>query len=154
MRKFSAKLTLMLDPARHLPLQPFSWAPSETRLAIEEIVSDALTHFDEQWFWPAHPLDDVSNGHTGLYVGATGVIWALEHLRRIAATKAHIDFRPVLPRLIAANKAEFTSENCQEYAAHGSLLFGDMGTALLATRLAPAGTMADLVEKRTKANMA
>jgi hypothetical protein len=66
----------MLDHARHVPLRSLPWNADAARAAIEEIVSDAQAHFDEQRFWPAHPLDDgASDGHTSFYFGATGVVW-------------------------------------------------------------------------------
>jgi hypothetical protein len=143
----------MLDPSRHVPLQQLSWSTEEARSAIEEIVSDALAHFDKERYWPAHPLDDgLSDGSTGFYYGATGMIWGLEYLRRVGATRADIDFRPVLAHVLDANRAQFTREN-YHYADHGSLLFGDMGTALVVMRLAPSPAAADLIEARTKANL-
>ena len=139
----------MIDQARHVPLRAVPWNTGEAAAAIEEIVSDALAHFDAARFWPAHPLDDVSDGHTSVYLGATGMIWALDDLGRTGATTNHFDFRPVLPSLIEANKAEFAA---MDYAAHGSLLFGDLGTALLAMRLDPSPSIADAIEVRAAAN--
>jgi hypothetical protein len=142
----------MLDPARHVPLQSLPWNVDEVRSEIEDIVSDHLVHFDENGFWPAHPLEDgLSDGDASFYFGATGVIWALEYLRRIGATEADLDFRPVLPRLIDANKAQFKAAG-NGYSDHGSFLFGDMGTALLVMRLAPTNKLADFIEERAKAN--
>src|SRR5262249_29872125 len=61
----------MLDQARHVPFLPVPWNASEAATAIEQIVSDALEHFNAERFWPAHPLDEgVSDGHTSLYCGA------------------------------------------------------------------------------------
>ena len=60
-------------------------------------------------------------GGTGRFKGATGsgtMTWADDAKREV-----RIDFRPVLPGLIEANKAEFTRAtraNYQEYAEHGS----------------------------------
>jgi hypothetical protein len=140
----------MPEYARHVPLLPVPWNASEARRAIELIVSDALVHFDAERFWPAHPLDEgVPDGHTSIYCGATGVIWALEYLARMAATEAHFDFRRNLPRLIEANKAEFQSGY---YSEHGSLLFGDLGAALLAMRLTPSPAIADTIQARGDAN--
>jgi Lanthionine synthetase C-like protein len=144
----------MLDHARHVPLQPLAWTANEACSAIDEIVSDALTSFDERRFWPSHPLEDgLPDGHPSLYAGATGVIWALQYLERIGATESHFDFRPVLPRLIAASRAQFTNGKTDAYAKHGSFLLGDMGTALLAMRLAPTSDIADLIKTRATANM-
>ena len=57
-----------------------------------------------------------------------------------------------MPHLVAANKREFTPETYGEYAAHGSFLFGDMGTGLVAMRLAPSASIAELVHAKATAN--
>ena len=141
----------MPEKARHVPLRDATWSADEAASAIDEIVSDALAHLDAERFWPAHPLDDgVSDGNTSFYFGATGVMWALEYLRRVGATRADFDFRPCLPRLIEANRAEFASG---PYPAHGSFLFGDLGTGLLAMGLSPTPAIADSVYARAEANL-
>jgi hypothetical protein len=140
----------MLEKSRHVPLRALAWDPSEASNAIREIVCDALDHFDHERFWPAHLLEDgVPDGDTSLYFGATGMVWALQYLARIGATERDHDFRPVLPRLIDANRAEFAQ---RPYSSHGSLLFGDMGTALLAMRIDPSPTIADAIYARANAN--
>ena len=144
----------MLYHARHVPLQPLAWTANEACLAIDEIVSDTLCHFDERRLWPSHPLEDgLPDGHPSLYAGAAGVIWALNYLERIGATESHFDFRPVLPRVIAASKAQFMNGTREAYTRHGSFLVGDLGTALLVMKLAPASDIADLIKTRTTANM-
>jgi hypothetical protein len=143
----------MFEQARHVPLRPLPWNAGEAQAAIEDIIGDALAHFDGERFWPAHPLDEnVSDGHTSLYLGATGMIWALDYLGRVGATTQCTDFRLIVPSLITANAAEFMLENYQEYAAHGSFLVGDMGTGLVAMRLTPSASIADLVFARADAN--
>jgi len=144
--------TPMFEHARHVPLRPLPWNAGAAEVAIEEAVRDAFAHFDPEKFWPAHPLDDVPNGHTSFYVGATGMIWALDYLGRVGATTTTTDFPPIVPKLLDANRAEFTPETYKEYAAHGSFLFGDMGTGLLAMRLAPSTSIADMVYDRASAN--
>jgi hypothetical protein len=141
----------MIEQVRHLPLRPIRWSDSDVTAAIEDIVADGLEHFDAGRFWPAHPLDEgIRDGHTSFYFGATGMMWGLEYLRRVGATNAQFDFRPVLPRLMEANSAELPGY--KDYAAHGSLLFGDLGTALLVMRLDPTPAIADLIYTRANAN--
>jgi hypothetical protein len=48
----------MIDATRHVPLRAIAWEPGAVRLAIDEIVADAISAFDTRLFWPAHPLDD------------------------------------------------------------------------------------------------
>ena len=142
----------MGETARHVPLRPLGWNAGEVSAAIEDIAADALAHFDDERFWPAHPLEDgLRDGTTSFYMGATGVIWALDYLRRVGATKASFDFSPVLSRLIEKNRAEFANQN---YSAHGSLLFGDLGTGLAVMRLRSEPALADAVYARADANSA
>jgi hypothetical protein len=136
-----------------VPLLPLPWSAGEAALAIEEIAFDALEHCHGERFWPAHPLDEgVEDGNTSFYIGATGVIWAIEYLVRTGAINARFDFRPLLPSLMEANKVEFTGGEYRDYAAHGSFLFGDLGTALLAMRLALSAAIADAIHARADAN--
>jgi hypothetical protein len=138
------------DKSRHVPLRSLVWDAGEAVNAIQEIISDALDHFDREGFWPAHPLEDGKpDGNTSLYCGATGMIWALHYLARVGATKTGYDFRPVLPRLMEANRAEFAQ---QAYSNQGSLLFGDMGTALVAARVDWSLAIADAIYARASAN--
>lgn len=139
----------MTEPVRHVPLRPIRWSESDAAAAIEDIVADALGHFDPERFWPAHPLDeDVSDGHASLYIGAAGMIWGIDHLCQVGATKAH-DFRPILPRLLQASQVEHAK---WPYAAHGSLLLGDLGTALVVMRLDPSSAISDFIHARAEAN--
>jgi hypothetical protein len=144
----------VFDPKRHVPLQPTPWDAADVRAAIEDIVSDTLAHFGRNKGWPAHPMDDgVLDGNASFYFGATGVMWALDYLQRVGATRASVDFRPDLPPLRDAIKAEFAHKTLGSYADHGSFLFGDMGTALLAMRLDPKVERADLIAQRAEGNM-
>ena len=143
----------MITAGRHRPLAQNAWNESAVRAAIDEIAADAIAHFHPDTFWPGHPSDDgVGDGHPSFYYGAAGVIWALDYLHRIGATRVADDFRPVLPKLLERTIANFESNSPADYAKHGSLLFGDMGAALLAMRLAPTSSLADLVYRRAEAN--
>jgi hypothetical protein len=140
----------MIEDARHVPLRPIPWSESGAVAAIKDIVADGLEHFHAERFWPAHPLDDVEDGHSSFYVGATGMMWGIDYLGLVGATDTRFDFRPFLPRLMEVNRAELPAY--EDYAAHGSLLFGDLGTDLLVMRLDPTPAVADLIYARAEAN--
>jgi lanthionine synthetase-like protein len=143
----------MITAGRHRPLAQDAWDESAVRAAIEEIAVDAIAHFHPDTFWPAHPSDDgVGDGDPSFYKGAAGVIWALDYLHRIGATRVAEDFRPVLPKLMEHTIIDFKASSPTDYEKHGSLLRGDMGAALLAMRLAPTLSLADLVYGRAEAN--
>jgi hypothetical protein len=140
----------MFDTARHVPLRTVEWVAGEAQAAIDGIAADALAQFDQARFWPAHPQDDGAlDGETSIYFGAAGVIWALDYLSRAGATRHAYDFVPVLDRLIDANRGQFAK---LDYHAHGSLLFGDLGTLLVAMRLRPDAATADAIHERASAN--
>jgi hypothetical protein len=142
---------LVIERSRHAPLRPDPWDPHVVGAAIDEIVSDALAHFDDETLWPAHPLDEhLKDGHSSIYYGAAGVIWALEYLRRSGATQARFDFGPTLARLLEITRAEMAGYG--DYSENGSLLLGDLGTALLIMRVAPTAALADMVHARAIGN--
>lgn len=140
----------MIDKARHVPLRPLTWDPEKVASSIEDVVSDALAHFEPDRFWPGHPLDETSDGELGFYFGATGIIWALDYLRGAGATEAEFDFRPSLGGLLEASKAPVPGY--EDYARHASFLNGDFGTALLVMRLSPAPDLANYIHTRASAN--
>jgi len=141
----------MIEPSRHVPLRSDPWDQDAVAQAIDEIVADALHQFGDDQLWPAYPLDGgLKDGDSSIYSGAAGVIWALEHLKRVGATNANFDFRPYLPQLLEKTKTEMAT--FKDYANTGSLLYGDMGTALLIMHLEPSPTLADLIHMRAVAN--
>jgi hypothetical protein len=143
----------MITPGRHRPLVQEAWTESAVRGAIEEIAADAIAHFHPDTFWPAHPSDDgVGDSDPSFYKGAAGVIWALDYLHRIGATRVAGDFRSVLSKLTERTVIDHEASSPTDYEKHGSLLRGDMGAALLAMRLEPTSSLADLVYRRAQAN--
>jgi hypothetical protein len=51
----------------------------------------------------------MEDGHSSIYVGAAGVIWALEHLKGVGAATANFDFRPYLLQLLERTRSEMTT---------------------------------------------
>jgi hypothetical protein len=100
----------MHGQSRHVPLRPLPWDSATATRAIDEIIADALAHFGGDQLWPAHPMDDdVKDGNSSIYMGAAGMIWALEYLRRMGANKTPFDFRPYLTQLLEKTRAEMQS---------------------------------------------
>src|SRR5882672_2279163 len=97
----------IFDRARHVPMPPDPWDPEVAKAAINEIVDDAIKNFDAARFWPVHPQDDEApDGSSSIYIGAAGVMWALDHLKRTGAVDKALDYSAVLPALAAASRAE------------------------------------------------
>lgn len=115
---------IVFDPSRHAPLHAAVWDERRARAAISGIASDTVAAASERGLWPVHPED--RDGDTlafyDLYLGASGVVWALDELKR--AGMLENAFRPDLDLndWIAANRACFLGYDRVE-----SLLSGDAG---------------------------
>jgi hypothetical protein len=53
----------MIDPSRQVALRSIPWSTFAASAAIEEIVADAVRHFDAERFWPSHPSEDGRPDH-------------------------------------------------------------------------------------------
>jgi hypothetical protein len=122
-----AYIMIVIEHARHVPIRSLPRSDRDVCAAINDIVADALEHFDCEQFRPAHPLDRDLFLTNGLQLRPTGMIWAIDYLGRVGATEKRFDVRPFLSRLLDASRA--LQPLYQEYAVHGSLLVGDLGTA-------------------------
>jgi hypothetical protein len=141
----------MIDATRHVPLVSLSWDAAEAQRTIDDVVEEACAAWDQARFWPAHPQDDgAEDGDTSLYVGATGVIWAIDHLTRTGATRHHRTFATLLDRLVEAARQHRAALG--DYGLHGSLHFGDFPALLVAMRLRPDAVTADAIHERASDN--
>ena len=74
---------VLFDRTEHESLAPSRWEERRAVLAIEEITARTIDTHEPGRFWPRHPLDDygsASDRDKGLWIGAAGVLWALNHL--------------------------------------------------------------------------
>src|SRR4051812_36102857 len=82
----------LYDPAEHEPLADVEWSDAAARDGVFEIVADALAACDDG-LWPFH-VDDRADGEVNpehascVYLGAAGVVLALDWLAREAGTPA------------------------------------------------------------------
>ena len=144
----------MINSARHIPMAAsLTWDAAEAQRAIDEIVEDACCGCEETHFWSAHPQDDgAKDGDTSLYLGAAGVIWALDNLARTGATREDCTFVGFRDRLVEAARLQRAALG--NYARHASLHFGDFPALLVAMRLQPDEATADAIHARASDNNA
>ena len=76
---------MLYDPHAHEPLRDEEWRRAAAEAEIRAIARDADEALRDGAWWPLHPLDD--DGETpdavhGVYLGAAGVLWALDLLAR------------------------------------------------------------------------
>src|SRR5689334_21846241 len=101
---------MLFDPARHEPLCSDAWDDARARDAIERIVRDTESAFDDGW--PMHPLDADDEARVpvhNLYFGACGVIWALRHLEAVGMASLRRSYRDVVAHLLPRNRAWLAS---------------------------------------------
>ena len=141
---------MLYDPLRHEVLSSTSWNADVTRTAVERIAAASIKQFSSAQNWPSHPLDD--NGkptrYHNLYLGAAGVIWALDYLARLGLAETVSEFSSTFDALFAANHDEIVASKS---GANG-LLIADSGLLLLGARLCGPEYVADRLSGAIDAN--
>lgn len=138
---------MLYEPAQFELLTDEAWDTGPVRDAIAAIVADAAAAFDEETLWPAHDWDagDAPRPLKNLYVGASGVIWALDGLQRRGHAEPSLDLPRAALRTLEVFRAEPDIEPGETHYHPASLLLGEAGPLLVASKLAPhAGLAADL----------
>jgi hypothetical protein len=143
---------VLLDPAAHERLTDRPWDAAWARAAIAAVAADAEAAFDADALWPAHPRDEEEGPLevvTSLYLGASGVIWALDELARLGLVDLRRDWAAVATGLH------------ERYLARPdfgvpvpSLWMGEAGILLVAHRLAPARRQEERLLACVRANAA
>ena len=141
---------MLFEPERHQTLSPDRWDEQFVRATLERIAADAIRDFSATTLWPTHP-DDAPPSATfyNLYIGAAGVIWALDYLRCSGATDTIPDYGPIVIDLIAPNHARFARARA---LGVGGLLSGDTGILLTAARLNGIPTVAERIADAVDGN--
>jgi Lanthionine synthetase C-like protein len=147
---------VLYDPAAFEPLTDEPWDEARVRDGIAALVADAEGAFDPDALWPAHEWDGWNAPHPmkNLYVGASGVVFALDLLRRRGLAETTLDLPAVALVALDRWRAEpdyIRGEIVPEPGAAG-LLTGEVGILLVACRLGHA-LQADLVA-HIRANLA
>jgi hypothetical protein len=132
---------MLFDPAAHEPPAGPPWSPQAAEAAIRMIARAADEELRERDFWPLHPEDD--DGMTpdavhGVYLGAAGTLWALDHLARAGLHDPGRDYAR-----LAADVLESYRRRPEFGGPLPSLWMGEGGIALVAWLLAPTPALAD-----------
>src|SRR5919198_1059930 len=131
----------LYEPAQFEPLIDEPWVPARIEKAIAAIVADADAAFDPEALWPAHEWDGWEEPLPlkNFYVGAAGVIWALDALRRRGRAETSLDLAAAALRTLELKRVapDFTAG---EHFHPAALLTGETGPLLVAFRIAPERT--------------
>ena len=116
---------VLFDPAAHERLSESRWYERRARAEIERIVQDTIAAYRPGEFWPRHPLDvydSPSRADKGLWIGAAGVLWALDQLGAGVGEASVFDAYLEDP----------------DFPGSTGLMMGETGVALASWKLAPA----------------
>lgn len=150
---------MLYRPEAFEPLADEPWDEERVRAGIRAIVADTddalrgpslLWRADEWDRW--HSTSPMKN----LYVGAAGVLWALDELRRRGYAETRLDLPALALRAVELFRArpDFMKAMKLPDPPESSLLCGEAGILLVAWRLAPSGELADELHRRVRANVA
>jgi Lanthionine synthetase C-like protein len=140
------------------PLTEEPWDEARVRKAIGTIVADADDALrGPRLLWRADAWDGWhgTSPMKNLYVGAAGVLWALDELRRRGVAETRLDLADLAWRTLGLFRArpDYMKGMKLPTPAGSSLLCGETGILLVAWRLAPSDEIADVLHARVRANV-
>jgi Lanthionine synthetase C-like protein len=146
---------VLYEPAHFEPLTDEPWDQARVKDAIRSIVADADAALEPDALWPAHEWDGWEEPLPlkNLYLGAAGVIWALDALRRRGHAETSLDLGAAALRTLELERAE-PGFSADEHYHPAALLCGETGPLLVAFRLASDPALADDLHALVCANVA
>jgi hypothetical protein len=149
---------MLWNPDVHDTLTDASWNEEHVRRRIREIVADAESAYSPDDFWPAHEWDAwrCPLPLMNVYVGASGVVWALDALRRRGYADSGLDLADAALRILERwrQRPDFVKSKGFPLPKprESALLVGGSGVVTVAWRLAPSDELADDLHARVLAN--
>jgi Lanthionine synthetase C-like protein len=148
---------VLYRPEAFEPLTDEPWEEERVRAGIAAIVADADEHFDPDGLWPANEWDawQAIPPLKDLYVGATGVLWALDALGRRGQAETRIDLSAAAARTLELTRERLDMADWEglPIPAQPSLLCGETGPLLVAWRLDPSRELESALVDRIRANV-
>jgi len=131
----------LFDPAAHEALTTSRWDDTRAQLMIEQITTRTAEAYEAGRFWPRHALDrygSPSSRDKGLWIGAAGVLWALDRLGSGIGEAGVYD----------------AYLNDPDSPGSTGLMTGELGVVLVSWRLAPTARKAGRIAELIQANLA
>ena len=133
------------------------WEERRIRASIAAVVADADAAFSPDALWPADEWDGWRTPLplTSLYVGAAGVLWALDALRRRGHAEPRLDLAAAALRALEAWRAEpdFVAGEQLPSTAEAGLLNGEPGVLAVAWLLTRDAAVAHALGARVRQNL-
>ena len=148
---------MLYEPETFEPLTDEPWDADRVGGAIRAIVADADAAFDPETLWPAAEWDvwAATPPMKNLYVGAAGVVWALDSLRRRGHAETRIDLAAAARRTFEAwnETPDYAQWDDVPSRAPAALLMGESGLLLVGWRVEPSAELADRLFARVLENV-
>ncbi|HKN63405.1 MAG TPA: lanthionine synthetase LanC family protein [Gaiellaceae bacterium] len=149
---------MLFDPAAFEPLTDEPWDEARVRDGIAAIVTDADAAFDPDGLWPAHEWDGYKAALPlkNLYLGAAGVVWALDDLQRRGLAETSLDLPAVAAHALELWRAEpdYMEGEVLPEPPESALFLGETGILLVCHRLGLGLDVDAELEARIRANVA
>jgi hypothetical protein len=147
---------VLYKPEAFEPLTQSPWDEARVSDAIRRIVADVDAAFDANTLWAADEWDGWQSATPmkNLYVGAAGVVLALDMLRRRGVAETTIDVAAAARSTLDAFRAapDFMAGVDLPKLREAALLCGGAGILLVAWRLAPAAGLGDALLEHVRRN--
>jgi Lanthionine synthetase C-like protein len=149
---------VLYRPEAFEPLTTDTWGERHVRDAIRDIVAETDSALrGPTLLWQADPWDrwHATSPMKNLYVGAAGVLWALDELRRRGLAETKLDLSALALRVLELFRArpDFQKGMKLPEPRKSAFLVGETGVLLVAMRLAPSNDLATDLEARIRANL-
>jgi lantibiotic modifying enzyme len=149
---------VLYTPEFFEPLTSTRWSEGRAREGIRVIVSDvdgALR--GPKLLWRAHEWDSwhATSPMKNLYVGAAGVLWGLDTLRRRGHGETTLDLAALGLRALELfrKRPDFIKSERPSPVPPSGLFLGETGILLVAHRLAPSAQLEEALLERVRANL-
>jgi hypothetical protein len=150
---------VLYSPEAFEPLTSTRWSEARARDGILEIVKDVDDAMrGPSMLWKADPWDSwqSTSPQKNLYVGASGVIWALDALRRRGVAETTLDLPKLAVRTLELfhERPDFIKVIAPPEPRMSSFMLGEAGILLVAWHLAPSRELEETLLDRVRANVA
>jgi Lanthionine synthetase C-like protein len=149
---------VLYTPEAFEPLTTTRWSEARARNGIREIVGDVEEAMrGPSLLWRADPWDgwQSTSPQKNLYVGASGVIWALDALRRRGIAETELDLPALALRTLELfrTRPDFIKVMTPPEPRMSSFMLGETGILLVAWHLAPARELETALLEKVRANV-
>ena len=149
---------MLYRPEAYEPLADGRWNAEAIAVGVRDIVEDTDSALrGPKLLWRADEWDrwQATSPMKNLYVGAAGVLWALDELRRRGLAETRLHLADLARRTLELNRARPDHMRGMKLPEprESSLLCGESGILLIAFRLSPSADLADNLHRLVRANV-